>query len=54
MLCWAQYNDYATGRTVRGSNPEMNERFVLYRSTQTGSGAHPPSHSVATGVLYLR
>jgi hypothetical protein len=54
ILLWGQgsksrYSDYATGWTVRGSNPRRGKRLSLLQNIQPSYGAHPASYSVSTG-----
>jgi len=40
----SQYNDYAKGRTIRGSNPVRARKFLFLQKVHVYSGAHPATY----------
>lgn len=50
----AQYSHYVTCWLVKvsGSIPDVSKSFSLLNRAQTGSGAHPASHSTEVGAVF--
>jgi len=47
--CCSRYRDWATGWTVRGSNPARKRVLSVLQNVQANSGAHPALCWIGTG-----